>query len=95
MVDTYSRGYVLAARRMFCSGILLFLLGLASLWAVTRHSANSWECDPACRLSTSTTWEVAEWAGGALAVLGCMLAVASFLMIRWRGPRTQPGKDGP
>ncbi|MEV5675739.1 hypothetical protein AB0L68_06545 [Streptomyces sp. NPDC052164] len=95
MVDTHSRGYLLAARRMFWSGILLLLLGLVSTWAVTRHSANSWECDPSCRLSTSTTWEAAEWVGAAFALLGCVLAVASFLMIMWRRPRTPPGKDGP
>ncbi|QDY77372.1 hypothetical protein [Streptomyces qinzhouensis] len=89
MVDTHSRGYLLLVRRMFWSGIVLFGLGLAAGWSERRHSANSWECDPTCRLTTSTGWEAVEIASLTAMVLGPALAVTAFLMIMLRRPRTR------
>ncbi|MCX4967449.1 hypothetical protein OHA98_22345 [Streptomyces sp. NBC_00654] len=93
MVDTHSRGYLLAARRMFWSGVSLFGLGLAAGWSATGRWATSWDCDPTCRPGTSTTWHVIEFTALAVIVLGTALAVSAFLMIMLRRPRPRPESD--
>ncbi|MER5986662.1 hypothetical protein [Streptomyces sp. NPDC001787] len=95
MVDTHSRGYLLAARRMFWSGAALFGLGLAAGWSATGHWATSWNCDPTCRPETSTMWHVIDITARTAVVLGTALAVSAFLMIMLRRPRPRPGSSGP
>lgn len=95
MVDTHSRRYLLLVRRMFWCGVLFFGFGLAAGWSARSHRATSWDCDPACRPSTSTTWGAVADAALVSIVLGTALAVAAFLMIMLRRPHSLPDKDKP
>ncbi|QTA36949.1 hypothetical protein JHY03_71650 (plasmid) [Streptomyces sp. CA-256286] len=90
MVDTHSRRYLLLVRRVFWCGVLFFCLGLSAGWSARSHRATSWDCDATCRPSTSTTWEVVAEAALVSIVLGMALAVAAFLMITLRRPRSLP-----
>lgn len=93
MVDTHSRRYLLLVRRMFWAGVLFFGLGLAASWSARRHRATSWDCDPTCRPSTSTTWEAIADTALVSIVFGPVLAVTAFLMIMLRRPRSLPDND--
>lgn len=95
MVDTHSRRYLLLVRRMFWCGVLFFGLGLAIGWSARSHHATSWDCDPTCRSSTSTAWETVADAALVSILLGTALAVAAFLMIMLRRPRSLPDTDKP
>lgn len=95
MVDTHARRYLLLARRMFWCGVLFFALGLTAGWSARSHRATSWDCDPTCRPSTSTTWEAVADAALMSIVLGTALAVTAFLMIMLRRPRSLPDNDKP
>ncbi|WP_371621535.1 hypothetical protein OG245_00445 [Streptomyces sp. NBC_01116] len=95
MVDTHSRRYLLLVRRMFWCGVLFFGLGLAAGWSARSHHATSWDCDPTCRSSTSTAWETVADAALVSILLGTALAVAAFLMIMLRRPRSLPDTDKP
>lgn len=88
MVDTHSRGYVLAARRMFWSGIWLFGLGMAVAW-IADGRLITWECESTvCRRTISATWETIQIGALTTLVLGIALTVAGFLMVKLRRPRT-------
>ncbi len=88
MVDTRSRRYEAAARRTFWSGIALLLLGLAALAAARTDGARSWVCDPDCRSTESTAWEITKTLGAAGAGLGALLCAAAVLMATLRRPPT-------
>ncbi|WP_405718197.1 hypothetical protein [Streptomyces sp. NBC_00046] len=94
MVDTHSRGYLLAARRMVWCGILLFVLGLAAIAGSHSDGAISWECDPTCRRTESELWNAVELVGVVSAGLGSVLLVAAFLMVMLRRPRSEPESGG-
>ncbi|MGI5358834.1 hypothetical protein ACQI4E_26460 [Streptomyces sp. CA-252508] len=89
MVDTRSRRYATAARRMFWSGIVLFLVGLAALGAARTDGATTWRCDPRCRPVTGTR-ESVEVAGAVVAGLGGLLRAAAVLMATLRRPARRP-----
>ncbi|CAM5520282.1 hypothetical protein SMICM17S_03769 [Streptomyces microflavus] len=95
MVDTHSRRYLLLVRRVFWCGVLFFCLGLSAGWSARSPRATSGDCDPTCRPSTSTTWEVVAEASLVSIVLGTALAVAAFLMITLRRPRSLPHDSKP
>ncbi|TXL89320.1 hypothetical protein [Streptomyces sp. IB2014 016-6] len=88
MGDTHSRGFVLAARRMFWSGIPLFGLGLAVAWVADGRLV-TWECESTvCRRTTSAGWEAIQIGALTTLVLGVALTAAGFLMITLRRPRS-------
>ncbi|MDQ0988288.1 hypothetical protein [Streptomyces sp. V2I9] len=93
MVDTHARRYLLVVRRMFWAGILFFGLGLAAGWSARSHRATSWDCDPTCRPSPDATWDAIADTALVSVVLGTALAVAAFLMIMLRRPRSLPDDD--
>ncbi|MCX4852142.1 hypothetical protein [Streptomyces sp. NBC_00893] len=94
MIDTHSRGYLLAARRMVWCGILLLVLGLAAIAAAASDGAISWECDPTCRRVESGLWNTVELGGAVSAGTGSVLLVAGFLMVMLRRPRPESGSGG-
>ncbi|MGW6844471.1 hypothetical protein [Streptomyces sp. NPDC054958] len=95
MVDTRSRRYEAAARRMFWSGIALLLLGPAALAAARTGSARSWVCDPGCRPTESTAWEITGTLGAVGAALGALLWAVAVLMATLRRPPTPPPSSDP
>ncbi|WP_393053892.1 hypothetical protein [Streptomyces sp. LN549] len=94
MVDTHSRGYLLAARRMVWCGILLFVLGLVGVAGSQSDGAMSWECESTCRRVESGLWNTVEMAGALSAGTGVVLLVAAFLMVMLRRPRSESESDG-
>ncbi|MFD5871631.1 hypothetical protein [Streptomyces sp. NPDC060322] len=94
MVDTHSRAYLLAARRMVWCGILLFVLGLAGVAYSHSDGAMSWECEPTCRRVESGLWNTVGMAGALSAVTGLVLLVAAFLMVMLRRPRPELENEG-
>ncbi|MEV7401959.1 hypothetical protein AB0N93_16405 [Streptomyces sp. NPDC091267] len=89
MVDTRSRGYLLAARWMLWCGIVLFVLGLAGVAGSHSDGAMSFECEPTCRRVESGLWNIVGTAGALSAVTGLVLLVAAFLMVMLRRPRSE------
>ncbi len=95
MVDTRSRRYEATARRMFWCGVALLLLGLATLAAARTGRARSWACDPGCRPTESTAWEVTGTLGAVGAALGALLCAVAVLMATLRRPPTPPSSSDP
>ncbi|MFI5739163.1 hypothetical protein ACIA9I_12410 [Streptomyces anulatus] len=94
MVDTHSRRYLLAARTMAWSGILLLAAGLAGIASSQSDGAMSWECEPTCRRAESDLWTTVELAGALGAGAGAALLAAAFLMVMLRRPRSEAESDG-
>lgn len=90
MVDTRSRGYETAARRMFWSGLALLLLGLAALAAARTDGAQEWVCNPGCHPAANTTWEIIRTLGAVGTGLGALLWATAVLMATLRRPPTPP-----
>lgn len=94
MVDTHSRGYLLAARWMVRCGIPFFVLGLAGVAGAHSDGAMSWTCESTCRRVESGLWNSVGTAGALSTVTGVVLLVAAFLMVMLRRPRSEGGSDG-
>lgn len=94
MVDSHSRGYESAARRMFWSGIALFLIGCAVLAAARTGWATEWHCDRVCRPTVSTTWRAVKALGLAAAFVGPLLTAAAYLMVTLRRRPPSPPAPG-
>lgn len=90
MVDTRSRGYETAARRMFWSGLALLLLGLTALAGARTDGAQSWVCNPGCHLTENTAWEIIRTLGAVGAGLGALLWATAVLMATLRRPPKPP-----